>query len=541
MEVIEETNIQNSNNLNTSEQNSEIIPKLNLENEPTFQMITKELEKKEDQSFNTSEKSENNLQKSKNEKSTEENSVSFLSNKNSKGINTIENNERKNIINLNIEIIKEEKYNDKKDKKRKKMKLNNISPEVYMGENIVRTDYNINPMEVKLKRLEKEIKSQYNYDYNKAMKEIKDKLENIKKREEQIKHMQEEDKKMKEKLKNMEEYRENKMKELIKRVEKKQKINRNKNKRNKNYINEYSNKSSLSNDNYIPSSINEENENGRKKLPPIISSYDKYKRMIEKKESYEQDFILNTEEDIKNLELDHQENYNYINNLLNQKLQEKKKIYDERNDLYSKYRLQKEIEKQERFLEKDIKHRYNVQLTIIKSSEEKNGKLQDKIKKNLENFNEKKLILKEKEKKKVKEYLKRINKYKIGNINNSNSENKRKNFLDLQKENIIKTNKDLEQKYSDILDKQEYLLSVAYDIEQKDINNKKHLIKNSRKLEDKNEKIYKDFNQFLGKIEKSNINNKNDSVKLKMYNKKVKEELEEKNRKEEEELKRLGL
>ena len=241
------------------------------------------------------------------------------------------------------------------------------------------------------------------------------------------------------------------------------------------------------------------------------------------------------------MELDHQENYNYINNLINQKLQEKKKIYDERNDLYSKYRFQKEIEKQERFLEKDIKHRYNVQLTIIKSSEEKIGKLQDKIKRNLENFNEKKLILKEKEKKKVKEYLKRINKYKIGNINNSNSENKRKNFLDLQKENIIKTNKDLEQKYSDILDKQEYLLSVAYDIEQKDINNKKHLIKNSRKLEDKNEKIYKDFNQFLGKIEKSNINNKNDSVKLKMYNKKVKEELEEKNRKEEEELKRLGL
>ena len=194
MEVIEETNIQNSNNLNTSEQNSEIIPKLNIENELPFQMITKEPEKKEDQSFNTSEKSENNLQKSKNEKSTEENSISFLSNKNSKGINTIENNERKNILNLNIEIIKEEKYNDKKDKKRKKMKLNNISPEVYMGENIVRTDYNINPMEVKLKRLEKEIKSQYNYDYNKAMKEIKDKLENIKKREEQIKHIQEEKK-----------------------------------------------------------------------------------------------------------------------------------------------------------------------------------------------------------------------------------------------------------------------------------------------------------------------------------------------------------
>ena len=60
-------------------------------------------------------------------------------------------------------------------------------------------------------------------------------------------------------------------------------------------------------------------------------------------------------------------------------------------------------------------------------------------------------------------------------------------------------------------------------------------------MEDENEKIYKNFNQFLGKIEKNNINSKNDNIKLKLYNKKVKEELEEKNRKEEEELKRLGL
>ena len=192
-------------------------------------------------------------------------------------------------------------------------------------------------------------------------------------------------------------------------------------------------------------------------------------------------------------------------------------------------------------MEKDIKHRYNVKLAILKSSEEKNGKLQDKIKKNLENFNEKRIILREKEKKKVKEYLKKINKYKIDNINSSNIENKRKNFLELQKENISKSNKDLEQKYSDILDKQEYLLSVAYDIEEKDLNIKKNMIKNSRKKEDKNERIYKNFNQFLGKIEKNNINNKNDTAKLKIYNKKVKEELEEKNRKEEEELKRLGL
>ena len=538
MEVIQDNTNKDINNQNSNVQNIENIPKIDLD-EPSFKLITKEQEKKEDQSFNASEKSDNNP-KSKNDKSTEENSLSMLSNKNSKGIIPLENNERKSSINLNIEVIKEEKYNDKKTRKKKKINLNNLSPEVYLGENIVRTDFNINPMEVKLKRLEKEIQSQYDYDYNKAMREIKDKLDTIKKREEQMKHIQEEDKKMKEKLKSMEEYRENKMKELIKRVERKQKINRNKNKRNKSN-NEYSNKSSLSSRNYVKTTVDNDDIKEKKKLPPIISSYDKYKKMLEKKRSNEEDFILNTEEDIKNLELDHKENYNYVNSLMNQKLQERKKLYEERNELYSKYRQQKELEKQERYLEKDIKHRYNVQCTILKSSEEKNGKLQDKIKKNLENFNEKRILLKENEKKKVKEYLKKINKYKIGNSISSDYEDKRKSFLDLQKFNMNKSNKDLEQKYSDILDKQEYLLSVAYDIEKKNLRTKKNMIKNSRKMEDENEKIYKNFNQFLGKIEKNNINSKNDNIKLKLYNKKVKEELEEKNRKEEEELKRLGL
>ena len=538
MEVVENDN-KESIKENNNKQLLENIPKLDSE-ESSFQLITKEQEKKEDQSFNASEKSDNNNQKSKIDKSTEENSISIISKKESKGINSQENNERKNSINLNIEVIKEEKYNDKKERKKKKMKLNYLTQEEYMGENIIRTDFNINPMEVKIKRLEKEIEKQNNYDYNKVMQEIKDKLENKKKREEQIKHIKEEDKKMKEKLRNMEEYRENKMKELIKRVERKQKINRNKNKKNLIY-NEISNKSSLSSRNCIKTLVDNENEKKRKILPPLINSYDKYKIIMKKKENNEKDFILNTEEDIKNLELEHQENYININNLLNQKLQEKKKIYDERNEIYLKHRIQMDLEKKERFLEKDIKHRYNVQQTIIKSSEEKNGKLQDKIKKNLDNFNERRILLKEKEDKKIKEYLKKINKHKINNNISSNIDYKRKNFLNMQKDNINKSNKDLEKKYSDILDKQEYILSFAYDIEKDDLKRKKDIMKNNQLMQDENKKIYNNFNQFLGRIEKNNINNKNDSIKLKIYNKKVKEELEEKLRKEEEELKRLGL
>ena len=200
MEVVENDN-KESIKENNNKQLLENIPKLDSE-ESSFQLITKEQEKKEDQSFNASEKSDNNNQKSKIDKSTEENSISIISKKESKGINSQENNERKNSINLNIEVIKEEKYNDKKERKKKKMKLNYLTPEEYMGENIIRTDFNINPMEVKIKRLEKEIEKQNNYDYNKVMQEIKDKLENKKKREEQIKHIKEKKKKMKENNKN---------------------------------------------------------------------------------------------------------------------------------------------------------------------------------------------------------------------------------------------------------------------------------------------------------------------------------------------------
>ena len=174
MEVIKENKNNNKSTSNINETNTENIPQLNLE-DASFQLITKDPEKKEDQSFNTSEKSDNIIQKSKIEKSTEDNSNINISKKNSIRKSSSESNERKNSISLNIEEIKEENYRDRKNKVKKKPKLNNLSPEVYMGENIVRTEFNVNPMEVKLKRIEKEIENQYNYDYNKAMKEIKEK------------------------------------------------------------------------------------------------------------------------------------------------------------------------------------------------------------------------------------------------------------------------------------------------------------------------------------------------------------------------------
>ena len=91
MEVISENNNKKEDISSINEQNSENIPELKLDEYP-FQLITKEQEKKEDQSFNTSDKSEIFIAKNKNEKSTEENTN--ISKKNSIILNT-ERNERK--------------------------------------------------------------------------------------------------------------------------------------------------------------------------------------------------------------------------------------------------------------------------------------------------------------------------------------------------------------------------------------------------------------------------------------------------------------
>ena len=85
-----------------------------------------------------------------------------------------------------------------------------------MRKKMEHTERNVNPVDLKLKRIEQEIQNQFDYDYKRVMQQIKDKQDNIKKNKEQYKHIQEEEQKLREKLKLMEEYRENKIKDDIK-------------------------------------------------------------------------------------------------------------------------------------------------------------------------------------------------------------------------------------------------------------------------------------------------------------------------------------
>ena len=115
-----------------------------------------------------------------------------------------------------------------------------------------------------------------------------------------------------------------------------------------------------------------------------------------------------------------------------------------------------------------------------------------------------------------------------------NNNEKRIDLSNKQKANINKIQKEFEEKYNDFLWKQENIKNIAIDMQKIDSDNKKYIYQNSLRMQSENEKKYQSFYDFLDKIKKNNIVNKTDNVKLKIYNKKVKEEKEEKNRKLEE-------
>ena len=152
----------------------------------------------------------------------------------------------------------------------------------------------------------------------------------------------------------------------------------------------------------------------------------------------------------------------------------------------------------------------------------------------MENFHEKREILENKEKKKIKEYLKKLNKHNSASKSMINKGERRKYFSDLQKNNMNNVEKELEERYNDFLWNQEYIKNIAYDIQKVDSNKRKHLYENNLQMQNENEKKTQSFYDFLYQIKKNNIINKSDDAKLKIYKKKVRDEIEERNKKEEE-------
>ena len=577
MEVIPEndnSNIDLSNLINNQNESNQNINESPNQKEYPFRLITKEQDKREINYINNKEKYERDDIKNKDIFRLDEKKMSSI--KSTENIRSDE--EKKTIVKSvdNTRLEEERKYTTKKNTiiknivnqkqgqnqqkpknknhKNPKSNLDNLSPEIYMRKKMDYTEHNINPLEIKIKRIEQILEKQQKYDYKRTMEEIKSRLDNIKKNKEKQKHIQEEEKKMKEKLKSMEEYREKIMKERAKKVLKKQNraikvlkknktTDRSKGAMNLYYRNYHSN--ITSNYNTKNNSMNNSIRNYCQTLDtdthndlPLITSniQEKYKLIKEKKDMNEKEFIQNTEDNIKSLEMEHQDNLLYHRQIVSGKIRQQSKKYYKRNEKYSKYRIEKELEKNERLIQKDIARSYNIKLNILRNSSEKNGRLKERIKKNLENFNEKKEMLEKKEKKRIKEYLKKINRSNNSSKNFISNKIKRQYYSNLQKANINSAEKEFERKYNDYLIRQQDLLNIVYDIQQVDNYKRENIYQNILQKQNENEKKYQSFSQFLEKIDKNNIMNKPDNIKLKLYNKKVQEEMEEKKRKEEEAL-----
>ena len=513
MENLSENNNSNSNALDSNQDNIKEYP---------FKMITKEQEKNENPKINDNDKSENNLKTEENHKKEEEHNRSEIKEKTG---NYISANKTKN-----LPVIKEHETQNKtklKKKKNKKVNLNCLSPEVYMNKKMKHTESNINPIEIKLKRIEDQIVKQLDYDYKKTMKEIQDEIDNKKKNKDKQKHIQEEEQKFKEKLKSMEEFRENKLMERAKKVLIKQSRSI-KNIQKSKSRNKLLNKEEKTHNN----EEQDEESNYSKKLPHLTTPNERYNLILANKNQIEKNFIKDTLEILNNIDLDHKENYIYEQNKKNDKIKEHSKKYAERNELYAKNRMEKELAKNERILQNDIKRRYNIRLAILRDRSEKTGRLKEQIKKKMESFQEKQELLELKEKETIKKIMGKINKSKVGTNSYASNRAKRELYSNLQKENINNFEKENEQKYNDYLYDQEYYLGVACDI-QNEYNNKK-IFQNIIDKHNENEKKYQDFYHFVDNSKKQDINLKPDKIKMKEYKKKVREEIEEKNRKEEE-------
>lgn len=510
-----------SENINS---NSNILGE-NQENlkEYPFQMITKEQEKIENPKINDINKSENNLK-------TEESHIKEEEKHNRSEIKIKTGNNISANKTSNLPVIQQHETQNKsklRKKKGKKVNLNFLSPDIYMGKKMKHTESNINPIEIKLKRIEEQIKKQLDYDYKKTMKEIQDEFDNKKKNKEKQKHIQEEEQKLKEKLKSMEEFRENKLMERAKKVLIKQ--NRSiKNLQKSKSRNKINNKEEQTQSNEEQDEVS----NDSRKLPHLTTPNERYNLILANKRKIENDFIKDTLEILNNLDLDHKDNYIFEHNKKNDKIKEHSKKYSERNELYAKNRMEKEMAKNERILQKDISRRYNIRLAILRDRSEKTGRLKEKVKKKMESFQEKQELLEQKEQEKIKKIMGKINRKKSGANIYANNKSKREFYSNLQKENINNVEKEKEQKYNDYLNDQEYYLGVAYDILNE--HNNKNMFQSIIDKHSENEKKYQDFYQFVDNSKKQDINLKPDKIKLKEYKKKVREEIEEKNRKEEE-------
>jgi hypothetical protein len=372
------------------------------------------------------------------------------------------------------------------------------------------------------------------------MKELQFQYDKKIKNKQKEKQIFQQSKKMKEKLKSMEEYRNHIINQKIEKFNQKQ----DKMKNSKSLNRSHESISMLNINNNISRNNQKTNtmvsyeynsfDNQRKKLPSI-SSLPKYEMIRLIKNKKEEEFCYMTEKRIKENELIHRKNYLKQLRLMNKKFLKQKKIYNERNLKCLNAIKVNTDQLEEEYMEKDMIKRYNINRNLLRERSAQKVKVRENLMKNLEGVKEKRELIKQEEQQKINNYIKRLNREVKKEDIYEYLFAQRNHFLNLQKKNIIKTNKESRDFYHELILRQEDRYLILDEIEKEEPMIKQAILRRTIKEQNKKNNKLKSLGKFMGKMERNNINNKSDEAKNKLFKEKRKIDIEKKKKQKEEE------
>ena len=431
-----------------------------------------------------------------------------------------------------LHMIEKGDKTQKRTKNSINSKLNNLSPNEYMKKKYI-NKYNFHPLQYRIKKIEEEIEKQNKYDFERAMKELQLKYDKEKKSKEKKKHIFELHKKLDEKLKNMEEKRTNLFNEKIQKIIKK--LNKSNNKKdgkniNKSYDYNYNQQNNINGINKITNTIDSYGYTNNGKLP-LISNLQKHELVKIIKEKNEEEFCNYTIKRLKDTEMIHRKNYLNQLNMLNNKLIKNNKLYKERSAKCLLATKNRDAELEEDYIEKDMLKRYNIKQILLRENSAKKERIKENLNKNLEGVKEKKELIEKKEKEKIKQIIKKLN--REWNKENINNYYQRDYFANLQKENLKRYNDDINDYYKEIILRQGDNFLIANEIQMEGPTIQQAILKRSLKEQNKKNQKLKILDTHLNKMDRENINNKDEGTKRKLFQEKRKIEIEKKEKEEE--------
>ena len=424
---------------------------------------------------------------------------------------------------------------EKKKKNSINEKLNNLSPNDYIKKRYV-NKYNFRPIQYRISKIKEEIEKQNKYDYERVMKELQLKYEKEKKNREKERNILEFHKKIEEKLKSMEEKRTNlyneRREKIIKKISTK---NITKPKKNLNRSSENNLPSHLQNNtieannnlNTIDSyGYHKHTSNQNVEKLPIIQNIPRYELIKIMKEKIEEEFCNDIISQLKQKEITHRKNYLKKLYAKNDKLVKQNKLYRQRSMHCLFVNKTKDNELEQEFIKKDMLKRYNIKKILMRERSAKKERISYNFFKKMENIRERRELLDKKDKEKIKETMKRLNR----DITKKDYRgyNSRDYFSNLQKKNYIQYNKDTEDYYHELILRQGENVMIINELQKDEPYLKQDIIKRSLKEQDKKFQKLKDLDKYLEKMDRININNQDEEIKTKLYKEKIKKENEKK-------------